>query len=192
MMHSADWIARAVRRNPYRGTLHNIGFTKNIYFGSKGFSHLNMNIGEDDLYMQKVMTHDNVSVILSPRATLREKNVGRYALVDGAVALLRFGIRVLSAAGEELHPVGTGVAGAFFHHGRLCAGGDAPFEYKIAALVLVLVRYLLVAIQVRRIARRGERRAWPAVISFTTCSVRCGRSCSGCCCCDETTAYGDS
>lgn len=41
------------------------------------------------------------------------ENVGRYALVDGAVALLRFGIRVLSAAGEELHPVGTGVAGAF-------------------------------------------------------------------------------
>lgn len=76
MMHSADWIARAVRRNPYRGTLHNIGFTKNIYFGSKGFSHLNMNIGEDDLYMQKVMTHDNVSVILSPRATLREKMWG--------------------------------------------------------------------------------------------------------------------
>lgn len=53
--------------------------------------------------------------------------------------------------------MGTGIAGAFFHHGRLCAGGDAPFEYKIAALVLVLVRYLLVAIQVRRIARRlGE------------------------------------
>ena len=35
-----------------------------------------MNIGEDDLYMQKVMTHDNVSVILSPRATLREKTWG--------------------------------------------------------------------------------------------------------------------
>ena len=35
-----------------------------------------MNIGEDDLYMQKVMTHDNVSVILSPRATLREKMWG--------------------------------------------------------------------------------------------------------------------
>lgn len=76
MMHAADWIARAVRRRAYRGTLHNFGFTKSLYFGANGFSHLNMNIGEDDLFLQKVITADNVSVILSPRATLREKAWG--------------------------------------------------------------------------------------------------------------------
>jgi parvulin-like peptidyl-prolyl isomerase len=76
MMHSADWIARAVQRRAYRGTLHNYGFTKSLYFGANGFSHLNMNIGEDDLFMQRVMTRDNVSVILSPRASLREKMWG--------------------------------------------------------------------------------------------------------------------
>ena len=46
MMHSADWIARAVQRRAYRGTLHNYGFTKSLYFGANGFSHLNMNIDE--------------------------------------------------------------------------------------------------------------------------------------------------
>ena len=35
-----------------------------------------MNIGEDDLFMQRVMSRDNVSVILSPRASLREKMWG--------------------------------------------------------------------------------------------------------------------
>ena len=46
---------------------------------------------------------------------------------------------------------------ALFFITAACALAVMPFEYKIAALVLVLVRYLLVAIQVRRIARRlGE------------------------------------
>ena len=36
MMHSADWIARAVRRNPYRGTLHNIGFTRTSISAPRG------------------------------------------------------------------------------------------------------------------------------------------------------------
>ena len=75
MMHSADWLGRAVGRRPYRGTLHNLGLTKSLYFGANGFTHLNMNIGEDDLFMQQVMTRDNVSVVLSPRATLDRKSV---------------------------------------------------------------------------------------------------------------------
>ena len=109
MMHSADWLARAVRRRAYRGTLHNFGFTKRIYFGANGFSHLNMNIGEDDLFMQKVMTRDNVSVILSPRGFAARKDVGRHGLVDEPAALLRLGVPLLSADGPQLYPVGAGI-----------------------------------------------------------------------------------
>ena len=39
---------------------------------------------------------------------------------------------------------------ALFFITAACALAVMPFEYKIAALVLVLVRYLLVAIQVRQ------------------------------------------
>ena len=49
------WLSAAMHGKPYRGTLQNIGFTKALYFGNGGFNYLNMNIGEDDLYMQKVM-----------------------------------------------------------------------------------------------------------------------------------------
>ena len=157
MMHSADWIARAVRRNPYRGTLHNIGFTKNIYFGSKGFSHLNMNIGEDDLYMQKVMTHDNVSVILSPRATLREKMWGGMRWWMGQLRYYGSAFAFYPQQVKKYIQSGNWGSRALFFITAACALAVMPFEYKIAALVLVLVRYLLVAIQVRRIARRlGE------------------------------------
>ena len=125
MMHSADWIARAVQRRAYRGTLHNYGFTKSLYFGANGFSHLNMNIGEDDLFMQRVMTRDNVSVILSPRASLREKNVGRHGLVDEPAALFRLGLPLLSPRGEDLRPLGDRFAGALFRHGGLRPCGHA-------------------------------------------------------------------
>ena len=39
----------------------------------------------------------------------------------------------------------------------VCAAAVMPFEFKIAALALLVIRFLIVAIEVRRIARRlGE------------------------------------
>ncbi|WP_418992882.1 glycosyltransferase [Alistipes sp.] len=156
MMHAADWIARAVRRRPYRATLHNMGFTKQVYFGANGFSHLNMNIGEDDLFMQRVMTRDNVSVILSPRATLREKVWGGLGWWMGQLryygsAFRFYPIEVRNFIQWELW------SRVLFFTAAACALWVMPFEYKIAAGVLLLVRYAAVVWQVRRIARRlGE------------------------------------
>lgn len=156
MMHSAHWIARAVQRHPYRGTLHNLGFTKRLYFGANGFSHLNMNIGEDDLFMQKVMTRDNVSVILSPRATLREKTWGG---IGWWMSQLRY---YGSAFGFYPQAVKTHVqwelgSRILFFATAICALAVMPFEYKLAALALLLIRYVAVVVEVRRLARRlGE------------------------------------
>ena len=156
MMHSANWIARAVRRRAYRGTLHNYGFTKRIYFGANGFSHLNMNIGEDDLFMQQVMTRDNVSVILSPRATLREKTWGGMGWWMSQLRYYGSAFRFYPQA------VRTYVSWelwsrVLFFATAACAMAVMPLEYKIAALALVIVRYIVVVLEVRRVARRlGE------------------------------------
>lgn len=156
MMHSADWIARAVRRLPYRGTLHNFGFTKRIYFGANGFSHLNMNIGEDDLFLQKVMTRDNVSVILSPRASLREKTWGGMGWWMSQLRYFGSAFRFYPQA------VRTFVAWEvcsrlLFFAAVACALAVMPPEYKLAALALLAARYAVTAVEVRRIARRlGE------------------------------------
>ncbi len=80
MMHSVDW--RAPCGADPTGARSRTSGSPSGYFGANGFSHLNMNIGEDDFFMSKVMTRDNVSVILSPRASLREKTMGRHGLVD--------------------------------------------------------------------------------------------------------------
>ncbi len=158
MMHSADWIARAVVRRPYRGILHNIGFTKRIYFGANGFSHLNMNIGEDDLFMQKVMTRDNVSVILSPRATLREKAWGGMSWWMSQLRYFGSAFRFYPLAVKNYIQWELGSRALFFL-AVICALAVMPAEYKLAAALLLLVRYVVVALEVRRIARRlGEEK----------------------------------
>lgn len=156
MMHSVDWIARAVRRRPYRGTFHNYGFTKRLYFGINGFSHLNMNIGEDDLFLQQVMTSDNVSVILSPRAMLHEKVWGG---MKWWISQLRY-----YGSSFRFYPESVKwyirwemLSRVLFFAAVVVTLVLMPLEYKLCAVGLLLLRYLAVVVEVRRIARRlGE------------------------------------
>ncbi len=157
MMHAAAWLARAVRRRPYRAMFQNYGFTKRLYFGANGFNCLNMNIGEDDLFLPRILADDNASVVLSPRATLSEKTWGgmgwwmsRLRYYGSAAAFYPQAARN-SAAWE----IGSRT---LFFLALLVAVAVMPLEYKLAAAALGLIRYLVVAIEVRRIARRlGER-----------------------------------
>lgn len=156
MMHSAAWIARAIRHRPYRGTLHNFGFTKQLYFGTNGFGHLSMNIGEDDLFLQQVMTPDNVSVILSPRAMLREKTWGgiRWWLSQLRYYGASFRFYPRDAKWYERWEVLSRVV---FFAAAVAAMAVLPLEGKLTAAGLVLVRYGVVVFEVRRVARRlGE------------------------------------
>ncbi len=158
MMHSASWLARAIARRPYRGTLHNFGFTKAIYFGANGFGQLNMNIGEDDLFMQQVMTRDNVSIILTPQATLREKTWGGLSWWLNRLRYYASARRFYPHAVRNYLQWEVGSRVLFFLS-VLCAIAVMPLEYKFAALLLLLLRYVAVVVEVRRIAQRlGESR----------------------------------
>ena len=190
MMHSADWIARAVQRRAYRGTLHNYGFTKSLCFGANGFSHLNMNIGEDDLFMQRVMSRDNVSVILSPRASLREKNVGGMGWWMSQLRYFGSAFRFYPRA-VKTFVRWRSVRGCSFRHGGLRPCGHAS---RVQARRAAARRHPLCRRGVRSAASRGgwARAALQGVTSSTTCSARCGPRRWGRCCSAVTTAYGDS
>ncbi len=158
MMHSADWICRAVQHRPYRGTFQNMGFTKSVYFGVRGFNHLNMNIGEDDLFLQEVMTRENVSVVLSPRATLREKVWG--GLGWGMERARYFGSarRFYPRTARNFRQWEGGSRVLFFLM-VACAQAVMPLEFKIVALILLLIRWGVVLFGIKRLADRlGERR----------------------------------
>lgn len=162
MMQGVDWLAAAVRGNAYRGIRHAIGFTKRAYFEvSNGFGYLDMNVGEHDLFLQRIITPDNVAVVMSPNATLREKVWGglgwwldqqRYF----GSTRCRYPRRVINYLNWEMGSrvlLFLSVAAAILF---------LPLELKLAALLLLLVRYLVVVLEVRRIGKRlGEQGIWP-------------------------------
>ena len=156
MMHSVDWIARAAARKAYRGTLHNFGFTKKIYFEANGFNRLNMNIGENDLFLQKIIANDNTALVLSSRAALRQKSWGG---MRWWMSQLRY-----FHSAEKFYPAGVKVyirgelwSRVLFFLSVIVALVWMPFIFQMIALGLLLVRYVSVALEIKRIARRiGE------------------------------------
>ena len=158
MQMSMYWMAQSVNHNTYRGSRNNFGFTKTIYFGTKGFSHLSMNIGEEDLFIQKIAKRNNVSTVLIPKATMLEHPWGGW----------RWWISELRHYGEayKLYPVeirntvewdlGSQI---LFFLTILTALIFMPLEFKAAALLLLLTRYLIAMLRVRSIAKRvGENK----------------------------------
>ena len=159
MMQSAEWLSRAAKGKPYRGIIHTFGFTKTLYFSKKvnGFNRLGMNIGEDDLFLQEVATRANTSLILAPKATVDQKSWGglgwwmhEETYYGAAARFYPRGVRWIRFWEPCSRVLFFGVVLAMLLL--------MPLELQLAALALFLLRYLVVAIEVRRIARRlGER-----------------------------------
>lgn len=154
---SVYWLAQAVSRNAYRGTRHNMGFTKELYFNNRGFTHLNMNIGEDDLFIQKIARRNNVSVVLIAKGTTVEHPWGGLGWWFGR-------LRYYGSA-YRFYPRGVRTAlewdlgsQALFLLAALAAIIFMPVEFKAAAALLVLLRYAAALYRIRSIAKRvGER-----------------------------------
>ena len=157
MQMSMYWMAQSVNHNTYRGSRNNFGFTKTIYFGTKGFSHLSMNIGEEDLFIQKIAKRNNVSTVLIPKATMLEHAWGGW----------RWWIAQLRHYGEayKLYPIEIrntiewelGSQTLFFLT-ILAALILMPLEFKLAALLLLILRYIIVMLRAHSIAKRvGEK-----------------------------------
>ena len=153
---SMYWMAQSVNRNTYRGSRHNFGFTKTLYFGNKGFSHLNMNIGEEDLFIQKIAKRNNVSTVLIPKGSMIEHPWGGW----------RWWISELRHYGEayKLYPVWVRNtvewdlgSQALFFITVIAAIVLMPLEFKAAALLLLIIRYIAAMLRARSVAKRvGE------------------------------------
>lgn len=64
---SAAWVSPAISGHPWRGTEHNLAYTRELFFRNKGFSrHLNLRNGDDDIFISEIANGDNTAVELSP------------------------------------------------------------------------------------------------------------------------------
>lgn len=161
LFRSVRWISSAIAGHPYRGIRHSMGFTKSLYFSQRsGFGYLNMEGGEDDLFLQQVMTRENTVVVLAPRATVRERIWGglgwwfgqlrhehstrsHYPSWVGSTVNWEMGSRLLLLISVVMALV------------------VMPLEYKLGALLLWLIREVVVLVEIRRIANRlGEPSIW--------------------------------
>ncbi|MFI3299028.1 MAG: hypothetical protein R3Y49_04425 [Rikenellaceae bacterium] len=66
MMTSIRFLSAAVGGNGYRGIYNNFGYTKRLFFSTRGFTHLRLSTGEDDLFVQHASKGGDISVILNP------------------------------------------------------------------------------------------------------------------------------
>ena len=158
MMDSVEWLAPAVNHRPYRGILHNYGFTRELYFSVKGFNYLAMNIGEDDLFMQRIMKDDNVSVVLSPRALVRQKTWGGWAWW---LSQKRYYSSARKYYAEWVRNYISWEKGSrlLFFLAVLVSICCMPLEFKAFAAMLLLVRLIVVLWKIKKIsARLGEEK----------------------------------
>ncbi len=161
MFSSLLYITAAILGKPYRGTIQNLGFSKTLYFAHKGFGHLNLNLGEDDLFMQQLFTPDNYTIVMHPRATIRQMRWGGLGWWFHECRLRNHAYPFYPVRTRNFIEWESGSRLLFFS----CVVATCllmPPEVIVAAAGLVLLRFIIVLSQMRRVARRlGERRLMP-------------------------------
>lgn len=161
MFSSLLFITAAIRKRPYRGTIQNMGFAKHLYFDHKGFGHLNLNLGEEDLFMQRLFTKDNFTIVMHPRATVRQSRWGGLRWWFGECRLHNHAYPFYPRTTRNFLEWETGSRLLFFI-AALAALILMPAEVKLFGFVLILFRFLVVMLQMRRVAKRlGERGLMP-------------------------------
>lgn len=157
LQFSLYWLSKAVNQQTYRGIRHNIGFTKTLYFGVKGFTHLSMNIGEDDLFIQRIAKRNNVSVVMIPKGSTIEHPWGGLKWWLGR--LRHYGQTWRFYPDWTLSSVQWDLGSqVLLFLAAITAFVFMPLEFKLATFVLLLLRYIVVTLRVRSIAKRvGEK-----------------------------------
>ena len=159
---SVRWLSAATRSRAYRGIAGNIGYTKSLYFESRGFNYLNMEIGDDDLFIQKIATSDNVSVVMNPAATMRQVPFGGLGWWRAVRRFYAYSFRYYPARVKR--SVRTELSSRLlFFALSATAALLLPPPLIAVPLSLVLIRLQL---KIRRIGRRvGERGlAWAYIL----------------------------
>lgn len=68
----ATWLTAALRHHPYRGMEQNLAYRRELFFSNKGFSRsLNVQHGDDDIFINEIARPDNTAVQLSDDSLVR-------------------------------------------------------------------------------------------------------------------------
>ncbi len=167
---AARWISAALRGKPYRGAIRNMAFTKGVYFDNNGFNHLNLNIGEDDLFIQQIVSENRTAVVLEPDSFVRRKQWGGRKWWWRERLLTSNAFRFYTADVRRYISAELWFRTLFF----ACIVIMAilmPFEIKVFAATLLCIRFGTILAQTVRISRRlCEPALWIVLPIYDLCS----------------------
>lgn len=153
---SIAWLAAAIRHRAYSASRNALGFKKSLYFDVRGFNHLNMQVGENDLFLQQIATRDNVSVVLSPRATCTERIWGGWSWWWQNTKMQHTTHRYYPA-GAKFPTIAELLVRTLFFAAIITAAVLMRWEFTLGAVIIALIRYFIVVfVMVRNARRLGE------------------------------------
>ena len=72
---TVQYLSAALHGKPYRGDGNNLAYRKENFFAEKGYSQtLNLQFGDDDIFVSAIANGDNTAVELSPESRMTERN----------------------------------------------------------------------------------------------------------------------
>lgn len=150
-------MASAVQGNFYYAPRCNYGFTKSLYESTRGYNHLGIDIGDNDLYLQDIATPERLAVVLSPRAIVEEQRPEEWR--EWLEHMRYYGSTVDSyPAASKLFMRRERGSRILFFLSSLVAIVVLPLEIKIAVAVMMLLRYLIVLLSSYHVGRKlGEK-----------------------------------
>lgn len=170
---SINYLNAAIKGKAYRGTFYNIGYTKDIFFKSRGYTHLRLALGEDDLFIQKIANKKNVAVIINPHTTVRmpltEHGTIKWWWNYKKFHTYQFryypiGVKFAQFCEEFLKATYFIVIGAAISVNILVISGfTLPITFPIAMLCgcigLAIIREIVLGVGIKKVCKRlGERK----------------------------------
>lgn len=150
-------ISRGVIDKLYYAPRSNFGFSRRLYNSTRGYNHLGIDIGDNDLYIQDIVTPQATAVVLSPHSIVEEDRP------EGWSEWLEH-IRYYDSTRKD-YPLNVRTfisrergSRMLFFLATIVAIVVLPLELKLAAIIFALLRYAVVVWSSQRVARKlGER-----------------------------------
>jgi hypothetical protein len=151
MMRNA--MARAIVGKPYYAPRSNYGFDRNLYEHTRGYNHLKIDIGENDLYLQDIATAKRTSVVMSRHSIVKEERIDMRK--EWMEQMRYYGHT------RQYYPTDTKCfisrelgSRALFFIAAIAIIAILPLELKLGAIGLILMRYAIVVWSSRRVAHK--------------------------------------
>ena len=155
MMRNA--MACAVMGKTYYAPRSNYGFDRKLYEHQRGYNHLKIDIGENDLFLQEIATANRTSVVMTHHAIVMEERIDMVSEWVEQMRYLGYTRRYYPNGVKNFISYELGSRALFFLL-TIAVIAILPLELKLGAIGLLALRYIIVVWSSRRVARKlGEK-----------------------------------